>query len=140
LSLISILPDLFFQVSGLLSEQCSHLMLSQTTNDGLVIIEEQILSNIPQKMEMANEVRNAWKYLLNRPQNSNTHIVYQCNRITVVVPDTLEKWDEQLFFLRGNFDVIQNQFRYPIHAAKQMRTVTLACSIYMKNISAPFSH
>jgi len=76
-------------------------MLSQSLDDGLVIVEKEILSNVSQKMEMADEIRNPRKYLLNGPQDSNAHIVHQCNRIAVVNPDTLKKWDEQFFFSEG---------------------------------------
>ena len=109
-------------------------------DDDLVIVEKQILSNVSQKVEMADKIRNSRKYLLNGPHDSNAHIMHQCNRIAVVILDTLKKWDEQLFLLRRNLNVIQNQFRDSIHATKQMWTVPLACPVYMKNISTPLLH
>lgn len=81
-------------------------MLFQPISDLAVIAIQEVLADISQEMEVADKVRDSRKIRAHRGKDPLAHVMDQCNRVTIMAFDVVEKRDQQICPFRRQLDGI----------------------------------
>ena len=132
---------------GLCSEHCHVVtnkfldsMLSQALSYTFVIFGKQVLTGIPEEVEVTHEIGDSREYDINCFDYCCRHIMNHCNRHTVGMTDFLEKGYEFIGAFRRDLDIVQNQLIQTVQGTEEMGAVTCGRTIEVKNVSTVTTH
>lgn len=130
--------DDLLEFSGSLAQNALNTMLSQTAPNFIIGFSQQVISDISQKVEMADIVRSIWKHLCDSIQNARTHIMNQSQGPAIELFDVPKERNDLVCSFRRQLHVFQYDFTDPVQSGHQVGTISITGGIKVQDI-APLS-